>query len=142
MVYAVLNRLKDNDHAQTLGHFILYENEKVLMLCKSLELPDLNNKIREGRILAGVYCCQKRFSKKYGWHYLIKDVHGRTWILIHYGNYKDDTLGCILLGSDFVDIDGDGHLDVTNSRNTMNVLNAMAPEEFTLIINDIDKMVA
>lgn len=141
-MYAVLNRLKDNDHAQTLGHFILYNDMDVAMQCKSLELPDLNNQIKVSRIPADIYLCQKRYSKKYGWHYIIKDVHGRTWILIHFGNYKDDTLGCILLGSDYVDINNDGHLDVTNSRNTMNLLNALAPDEFTLVINDIDKMVA
>ncbi|WP_051947379.1 DUF5675 family protein [Muricauda sp. MAR_2010_75] len=140
-MYAVLNRLKDNDHAQTLGHFILYNNMDVAMQCKSLELPDLNNEVRKSRIPAGVYCCERRYSPKYKWHYWVKDVDGRTWILIHIGNYKDDTTGCILLGQDYVDIDQDGHLDVTASGPTMNLLRATAPDEFTLIINDIDKMV-
>lgn len=142
MVYAVLNRLKDNDHAQTLGHFILYDDEKVLMQCKALELPDLQNERRVSRIPSGVRCCVKRWSKKYGWHYHVTDVEGRTWILIHFGNYKDDTSGCILLGSDFIDINGDGHMDVSNSKNTMNLLNSLAPDSFTLVINDIDTMVA
>lgn len=140
-MYAVLNRLKDNDHAQTLGHFILYNDMDVAMQCKSLELPDLNNEVRKSRIPAGVYCCEKRYSPKYKWHYWVKDVDGRTWILIHIGNYKDDTTGCILLGQDYVDINSDGHLDVTASGQTMNLLRATAPDEFTLIINDIDKMV-
>jgi hypothetical protein len=142
MVYAVINRLKDNDHAQTLGHWILYDDEKVIMNVKALELPDRDNKVRISRIRAGVYCCEKRWSKKYGWHYHVTDVEGRTWILIHVGNYKTDTTGCILLGSDFVDINGDGHLDITNSGNTMAQLNSLAPKTFTLVINDIDKLVA
>jgi hypothetical protein len=141
-MYAVLNRLKDNDHAQTLGHFILYNDMDVAMQCKSLELPDLGNEVRKSRIPAGVYCCEKRYSPKYNWHYWVKDVAGRTWILIHVGNYKDDTTGCILLGQDFIDIDGDGHLDISASGKTMNLLRSMALDEFTLVINDIDKMVA
>lgn len=142
MVYGVINRLKDNDHSQTLGHFILYDDMDVAMHCKVLELPDLDNQKRVSRIPAKVYRCKKRWSQKYGWHYHVLDVEGRTWILIHFGNYKKDTLGCILPGSDFLDINGDGHLDVTNSKNTMALLISKAPEEFTLIINDIDKLVA
>lgn len=142
MVYAVLNRLRDNDHAQTLGHFVLYDAEKILMQCKALELPDLGNQRRVSRIPSGVRCCVKRYSKKYGWHYHVTDVEGRTWILIHVGNFMDDTTGCILLGSDYVDINNDGHLDVTNSRGIMDLLNSLAPDSFTLVINDIDKLVA
>ena len=43
----------------------------------------------------------------------------RSEILIHKGNYYTDILGCILIGSDLADINKDGLLDVTNSKNSV-----------------------
>lgn len=135
----VINRLKDNDAAQTLGHFILYNLFNVAMQCKVLELPDKENQRRISRIPAGWYTCVLRYSTTYGWHYILLDVKGRDYILIHFGNYKHNTQGCLLFGNDFVDINGDGHLDVTSSKKTMKKLLATAPKEFKLLINDLDK---
>lgn len=136
---AVLNRLNDNDHKQTLGHFLLYDGIENRFECKALELPDKGNQRRISRIMAGWYDCDLRWSQKYGWHFIIKNVEGRDWILIHFGNYYTQIKGCILLGNDFVDINGDGHLDVTSSRKTLKRLLKMAPRTFRLLINDLDK---
>ncbi|WP_375587480.1 DUF5675 family protein [Flagellimonas aurea] len=135
---AVINRLPDNDETQTLGHFILYDGVKTVMDCKSLELPDRDNQRNISRVPSGKYNCTNRYSSKYGHHFLLNDVEGRSLILIHLGNYKTDTRGCILLGTRFSDIDKDGHLDVTNSRNTMARLLSFAPDGFTLHIHDLD----
>ena len=135
---AVINRLNDDDDTQTLGHFMLYQGLKILMECKSLELPDRGNQRNVSRIPSGKYVCSNRYSGKYGHHFILNGVEDRSLILIHLGNYKTDTRGCILLGTRFSDIDKDGHLDVTNSRNTMTRLLALAPEGFVLHINDLD----
>lgn len=136
---AVINRLKDNDHKQTLGHFILYNGIDMVFDCKSLELPDKNNERQISRIPADTYLCALRYSDKYGWHFHITDVSGRSWILIHIGNYYTQIRGCILLGNGFYDINKDGHLDVTSSGKTLKRLLSIAPRKFRLTINDLDK---
>jgi hypothetical protein len=58
--------------------------------------------------------------------------------LIHKGNYASgnhvDTLGCILPGSCFVDLNEDGNIDIAESTKTLNDLLAVLPESFKLII--------
>lgn len=135
---AVINRLNDNDENQTLGHFLLYDNENLVFDCKSLELPDRSNQRNISRIPEGRYRCIVRWSKKFSWHYHVEDVDGRSWILIHFGNYYTDIRGCILLGNDFVDINKDGSLDVTSSKKTMKRLLDVAPKDFVMVINDLD----
>lgn len=142
MKYAVLNRLKDNDHSQTLGHMVLYEDENVLFDCKTLELPDRGNQRNISRIPGGFYRVIERYSPKHLDHYHLQAVDGRSWILIHAGNFKDQIEGCILVGDGYADIDGDGHLDVTNSRMTLNKIINKAGREFYLMIHDTDWIMA
>jgi peptidoglycan hydrolase-like protein with peptidoglycan-binding domain len=58
-------------------------------------------------------------------HYELQNVPGRTGIFIHEGNYYSDSVGCILLGSSFADINGDGEQDVTSSRATLSQFEAL-----------------
>lgn len=74
--------------------------------CKTLELPWRDNKRSISCIPAGEYIVKIRKSPKYGSIYWITNVEGRTWILIHSGNFAGDISkgfkthvnGCILLG--------------------------------------------
>lgn len=124
---------------QTLGHLVLYEDHRVIFECKTLELPDRGNKRKVSRIPEGVYLVKERYSPKHFYHYHIQDVKDRTWILIHAGNFHHQIEGCILVGDHFNYIDGDGHLDVSNSRMTLNKMMVRAGKEFTLVIHDIEK---
>lgn len=138
MQRAVLTRLVNEDK-QTLGHFTLFEGCDRLFECKSLELPENSNLKNISCIPKGEYHCAKRYSPKYGWHFLVKEldgghVSGREWILIHFGNYYHNSKGCILLGADFVDVNGDGYRDVTSSRRTMRTINKLTDEVFMLSI--------
>jgi hypothetical protein len=89
------------DHG-TFGHL----NARGVFKCVTLEPPDYDNEPNYSRIPAGRYTCIPRYSPKYGHHYLITDVEGRSWILTHSGNlggdrkkgFRSHTLGCILLG--------------------------------------------
>lgn len=73
---------------------------------KSFELPWRNNRRSISCIPSGIYTVQIRQSPKYGSVYWVTNVPGRTWILIHSGNYAGDKSkgfkthvnGCILLG--------------------------------------------
>ena len=73
----------------------------------TLELPWRNNHTNISCIPSGTYPAQIRVSPKYGIIYWVQDVDGRTYILIHAGNWAGDvakelrthTYGCILLGT-------------------------------------------
>lgn len=139
--YGVFNMKKvatiirtDHEAKQTLGSFRLDENGKTIFECKTLELPWLNNATQKSCIPVGTYEVVPRTSPKFGKHFHVKDVPGRSWILIHSGNYYTDILGCILPGQNHTDLNHDGWRDVTGSRNTLKKLLELAPEGFTLKI--------
>lgn len=105
------------DEYQTRGFLVIFEPDYgIIYKAVTLELPWLENQRNISCIPYGNYLVKPRFSEKYEWHYEIQDVPDRSLILFHWGNYKKDTKGCILVGDNFVDIDGDGHIDVTDSR--------------------------
>ena len=127
-----------SDNVQTLGEMLFYNEKGRQFDCRILELPDRDNAFQRSRINAETYWVEVRKSKKYGWHFHVKDVEGRTMILIHAGNYYTDTLGCQLPGTSFKDINNDGHVDVRWSRNTLNKILQIAPKGFWLTIVDLD----
>ena len=133
---AILNRLYENDK-QTLGRLYLYDGIHEVFSCCTLELPDLDNAPNVSRICGGAYKVKRRYSEKHRWHYHIQDVEGRSLILFHRGNYYTQIEGCILVGTDFRDINGDGLTDVVNSGIAMETFLSVAGEEFDLIINEI-----
>tara|TARA_Y100000593_G_C4323318_1_gene345195 strand:- start:9667 stop:10098 length:432 start_codon:yes stop_codon:yes gene_type:complete len=120
---------------QTLGRLYIFEGLEERYSCYTLELPWLGNQRRVSCIPEGEYCVIKRVSQKYGEHFHVLDVPDRDYILIHFGNYNRDTLGCILPGKRCADIDGDGMRDVTSSRATMNYLYKLMPNKWNLKIN-------
>ena len=133
---AILNRLVLEDK-QTLGWFYLYDELNEMFKMAVLEPAFKDNKNNISSVCSGIYKVALRYSPKYGWHYHILDVSGRSLILIHFGNYYRDTEGCLLAGNNFTDIDGDGYRDVTSSKKTMAKLLSIAPKEFTLLIHDM-----
>ncbi|MFW5490414.1 MAG: DUF5675 family protein [Desulfovibrio sp.] len=72
----------------------------------SLELPWRDNEPNRSCIPQGKYTCELVNSPRFGRVYEVKDVPGRTHILIHPGNFagdvdsglRSDSEGCILLG--------------------------------------------
>lgn len=124
-----------SDEVQTLGEGSVINKEgHPIFAFKTLELPWKNNQPQVSCIPKGKYECVHRTSPKYGRHFLVKDVPGRSWILIHHGNFYHDIKGCILPGRRHADIDGDGFRDVTHSRLTMEKLLELMPGYFELLI--------
>ena len=117
---------------QTEGILYVIKNGKIVFECVTLELPWRNNARRISCIPDGTYKCVKRVSKKYGHHWHVLDVPNRSLILIHSGNFNHHTLGCILVGKEFKDINKDGLEDVTSSVATMNELRALLPDKFEI----------
>ncbi len=72
----------------------------------TMELPWRDNKSNVSRIPNGEYECEFISSRKFGRCYWIKNVPGRSGVLIHPGNLAGDvskgfvsnSWGCILLG--------------------------------------------
>ena len=116
---------------QTTG--VLF-NEQLDELCKILELPWLDNVRRKSCIPEGEYRVMAHQSPKFGACFWVRDVPGRSEILIHPANYTRQLLGCLAPGLDFGDIDGDGVIDVKSSRKAMDKLLTTLPREFTLQI--------
>lgn len=129
---------------QTLGHAYLQDVDgNILFQFKTLELPWRDNQRNISCIPEGTYQAEIRFSKKYSRHIHIKDVEGRSLILIHWGNYAGsinprtghpDIRGCVLVGSAHKDINGDGITDIINSKNTFKAIMAVVPEEMDVEI--------
>lgn len=123
---------------ETLGTFMIFDGEEELFRCKNLELPWLNNQHNISCIPEGNYEVIKYSDTKHPNCFWVQNVIGRTDILIHIGNFangtKIDTQGCLLPGVDFVDIDGNGTLDITGPDIAMKALNYFLPNKFNLII--------
>ena len=107
--------------------------------CKTLELPWKDNENMVSCIPVGTYNVEYYSGNKY-W---VKDVSGRTGILIHTGNvagssedgYRTDSDGCILLGTDFGELYG--QVAVLNSSTVINNFNThLQQQSFTLTIEN------
>jgi hypothetical protein len=133
---AQLIRVYDEEkNLVTLGHLTIYSAEcDVKLHCKTVELPWKENKFRVSCIPEGRYEVVRRWSKKYGNHFWVKDVPSRDLILIHVANYTRDLLGCIGVGKTHKDIDKDGIIDVTDSRKEMDKMLEVMTEPFWLEI--------
>ncbi|WP_149913499.1 DUF5675 family protein [Sphingobacterium cavernae] len=120
---------------QTLGEFVLIDDKgNIIFKCKTLELPWKDNQKQKSCIPAGDYNVVPRTSQKFSKHFHILDVPNRDYILIHTGNYRTQILGCVLVGAEFKDLNGDGDLDVTSSKITLDKILSLAPKGFKLTI--------
>jgi len=131
---ALLTRSKATTK-ETLGDLVLRDaNGKLILTLKTLELPWKNNMNKVSCIPVGKYKVVPRNSPKYGDHFHVLDVPNRSFILFHSGNYHTQIEGCILVGLTHADINGDGQLDVTSSKDAMGALLKLAPKGFDLEI--------
>lgn len=104
--------------------------------CKTMELPWLENKRNVSCIPTGTYLVKWTLSPRMmKYTYEVQKVPNRSGIRIHAGNFYKDFLGCIGLGASFADINKDGEIDITSSRNTVKAFEAlMGKKDFTLVI--------
>ena len=67
-----------------------------IVICRCLELPWRDNLRNVSCIPEGVYPLVKRYSARFGWHIMVKNVPGRSFILFHPANDALRELrGCI-----------------------------------------------
>ncbi len=112
-MHLLLRRFSTADNS-TLG--VMHRSDDIVgtsppsFRCFTMEDQPNEPKIRgETRIPAGTYKIElrtaggmaARYKKRFEWHrgmLHLQDVPGFTWVYIHYGNYNEDTDGCILVG--------------------------------------------
>lgn len=114
-----------------------------LIVAKTLELPFRANAIstdseKASCIPEGIYLFRKELPKpeRNYWYFRCVFVPGRNWvteykasnILIHPVNYVKDLLGCIAPGSRHTDLNGDGVIDLVDSKKKLEwMINNMPP---------------
>ncbi len=129
---------REYEDKETRGLLLVFDGTEIVFQCKTLELPDKGNAKKVSCIPEGVYEVVKALSPTKGKCFMINKVPNRDSILIHIGNYatgvKVDTLGCILPGMSFTDINKDGYLDVADSTGAMKKLLELLPDKFELNI--------
>lgn len=121
---------------ECIGEMLVMYGTEVAFSCKTLELPDKGNAPQVSCIPEGTYKCQKvgpSPSIPYD-HFWIKDVPNRSGIKIHRANYFTQLRGCIAVGKAHTDLNKDGEQDVTESKNTLDKLLAMLPDNFDITI--------
>lgn len=97
----------------------------------------LENPLREtdvdSRIPNGIYICVPYDGATHKKVYLVKNVPGRTAILLHTGNFESETKGCILLGDELGMFSGEPA--VMDSKKAFERFRSLVGEEkFTLTI--------
>lgn len=103
----------------------------------TLELPWKDNAPDVSCIPAGTYTAERYFSPHHGYDvFRLTDVPNRSDVEMHIGNLAKDSLGCILLGSNF-GLVGDQH-GITGSQAAfakfMNTMGGV--DSFTLTVTD------
>jgi len=121
---------------RTIGRLVVFDGVFSRLDLASLELPWLGNVQGVSCIPAGRYRLVPRSTQKRGNHLLVEGVPGREWILIHRGNYPSEIRGCILVGREHIDINGDKIPDVSGSRSALGQLVQMITEPAELIVVD------
>lgn len=94
----IIQRTLSNSHC-TIGKVLVVKNGITVFVADTLELPWLNNKIKQSCIPAGSYRCERTWSPKLQrYEYEVMSVPGRKGIRFDIANYVKDLLGCIALG--------------------------------------------
>jgi len=125
----------ENTFEYTIG--LLRESITEIELSRTMEDAWRDNVQNVSCIPEGVYQVKRYYSPTYRECFKIQDVPGRSNILIHAGNYHEDTQGCVLLG-DKVAYNGDRRM-VTSSRDEIAefMKHMEGIDEFTLTIRRV-----
>jgi len=135
-MYLELVRLSDNG-IQTIGEMRLFDSAgNVLLRFDTLELSWRNNERSRSCVPLGMYCVRPQFSFRHGSCFLLYNVLGRDNILIHKGNFNQDTKGCILIGNGLRDVNFDEQYDVLNSAISMKNLLSTLKTQTTICITN------
>lgn len=97
-----LVRVASNPDEGTFGSWVVDGQPMAV----TVEPYKMDNATNVSCIPTGQYIIKRRYSDKYKNHFIVTNVGGRSYILIHWGNTDGDTQGCIILGESFGVING------------------------------------
>ena len=130
--------IRKHQEYETLGKMFVFDGLDITYQCLCLELPWLNNEHNISCIPEGTYDVIKYSDTKHKNCFWIQDVPDRDGILIHKGNWvtgnQIDSKGCLLVGTDWLDIDQNGTIDVIHPDIALGNLNLYLPDKFKLYI--------
>lgn len=141
----IIEREKSCDEG-TFGTLII---EGITWCCFTGELPWRDNAIGKSCIPIGTYECVWHKSPKFGWCYRVKNVPGRSHILIHAANFmgdrskgfKSELNGCIALGNNIGIIPSNLQKAIIDSRVAVNKFASILKNEpFKLIIKEKEEV--
>lgn len=133
MKQLIVQRAWADDRA-TIGMLTIkgFKHEPIFTLENPLRATTVDS-----RIPAGLYKCAPYSSAKFSKAWEIKNVPGRTAILIHAGNTEVDTTGCILVGLSASTALVNKTPQIAQSRDAMlSLQRVLNDEEFTLEVRD------
>lgn len=130
---------------ETIGKLYVVKNGRRIFSCVTLELPWRGNRTGVSRLPAGRYIAEvvdssPSFDYKHVW---IHDAGShlaagrRSGVKVHIINFVRQLEGCIGVGHEFVDLDGDGILDITHSEDTLKALLSYLPQQTELHIKNV-----
>jgi hypothetical protein len=131
----LLRDLPENDRQTTGQLFVLDENAQVIFSCYTLELPWRDNQKSISCIPEGTYPIVPRRSNRFRDHLHVLDVPNRTYILIHEANFVNQLRGCIAVGKERRDLNGDGLRDVVSSNMTKKEITKLITSASQIIIS-------
>lgn len=131
-----ITRIRDNG-VQTLGRLkVLGRGRQELYRCVTLEPSFVLNETWISCIPPSRYTLEKRTSDRFGEHFHVKNVTGRSFILIHGLNYYHETEGCIGAGERFKYLDEDAQYDLADSGDTLQDLLNLLPDKCSIKIKN------
>ena len=136
--------VEKNVGAETLSRVYVQEDGQTVYQCCLLELPWRDNQNGGSRIPGGRYVLEvvdhsPAFSYPHLWlheHGSVYATEDRSGIKWHVANFARQLRGCGAPGQQFVDLDGDGLVDVTSSERTLEGLVEVLPKKTALHIEN------
>lgn len=131
MKVLTLKRFTENPFG-TFG--VLYDDT---FICATLERNWQDNKHDVSCIPIGEYTCKRITSPRFGDTFEVTNVPNRTEVLLHKGNFMNDSHGCILLAAGFAWINN--QLAISNCGDAWTWFHShlKGENEFKLVINSI-----
>lgn len=115
---------------QTNGIFTLFN---ATFQTFTLERPWLDNEPNISCVPEGIYFVRRDTTGKYKW-FEVEDVPNRGEIELHGANKVEDLQGCIGMGLEKKDMDGDGLADIRKCKIVLDKLVELCPDGFYLKI--------
>lgn len=133
MIRLILER-KYYSNKQTLGTLEVQKDNIFQFSLATIEQEWRYNMTSNSCIPAKEYGVSKYTSSKHGECLIVEGTEPRTGILIHKGNFSEQSEGCIIVGLTHSDINLDQSMDVKHSSEALEKLMAIVENESIIFI--------